>query len=78
MKCKNCGGYLSEEYSHHKKVKKKYCSQECGWEMRKKRAMKKICQKCFCIIEDGVGHADWCDDTVEKLKELFGFNEKEK
>lgn len=44
MKCKNCGGYLSEEYSHHKKVKKKYCTQECGWRhrMRLKKAHRRV------------------------------------
>lgn len=31
MKCLNCGGYLSEIYFLKKKVRRKYCTQKCGW-----------------------------------------------
>ena len=41
-------------------------------------AMKKICQKCFCIIEDGVGHAVWCDSVLDELKEMFGLDTTQK
>ena len=36
--------------------------------------MKKICPTCFCIIEDGVGHADFCPEPAKILEELFGFD----
>lgn len=40
--------------------------------------MKKICPTCFCIIEDGIGHADFCPVPVKILEELFGFDKSEK
>lgn len=40
--------------------------------------MKTICPKCFALLSEGQPHADWCDDIVEKLKELFGFDKPEK
>lgn len=39
--------------------------------------MKKICPTCFCIIEDGVGHAEFCPEPAKILEELFGFNGKD-
>ena len=40
--------------------------------------MKKVCPKCFCIIDDGVGqHMIWCPDApdvIEELKEMFGID----
>ena len=33
------------------------------------------CEKCFKLITEGKGHAEWCPyfkDTVDFLKDMFG------
>src|SRR5574343_281659 len=41
-------------------------------------SMKKICPTCFCEVENGIGHAEWCPEPVKILEELFGFDKSEK
>lgn len=36
--------------------------------------MKKVCPKCLRIIEDGVGHADWCPEVLDELKRMLGID----